>query len=49
MDIIREGAGTQFDPQIAMLFVGSEDEVRKITNAHEAALISFERLKSGEE
>ncbi len=49
MDIIREGAGTQFDPQIAMLFVESEDEVRKITNAHEAALISFERLKSGEE
>ena len=38
MDIIREGAGTQFDPQIAMLFVESEKEVREITVAHEAML-----------
>ena len=38
MDIIREGAGTQFDPQIAMIFVEAADEVREISIAHEAAL-----------
>ena len=36
MDIIKEGAGTQFDPQIAELFVEASDEVREITAAHEA-------------
>ncbi|MCR5249311.1 MAG: HD domain-containing protein [Lachnospiraceae bacterium] len=38
MDIIREGAGTQFDPQIAMLFVEAEDEVREVTRTHEVLL-----------
>jgi response regulator RpfG family c-di-GMP phosphodiesterase len=36
MDIIKEGAGTQFDPQIAELFVEASDEVREVTAAHEA-------------
>ncbi len=49
MDIIREGAGTQFDPEIAKLFVEAADEVHVITDAHESALISFERLKSGDD
>ncbi len=31
MSIIEEGAGTQFDPQIAALFVESADEVREVT------------------
>ncbi|MCR5674869.1 MAG: HD domain-containing protein [Lachnospiraceae bacterium] len=38
MDIIREGAGSQFDPQIAMLFVESAEEVREITAKHESML-----------
>ena len=38
MDIIREGAGTQFDPQIAMLFIEAADEVKEITQAHESML-----------
>ena len=38
MEIIKEGAGTQFDPQIAGIFVESADEVRKITIAHEEML-----------
>ena len=38
MDIIKEGAGTQFDPQIAEIFVESADEVRQITIAHEVML-----------
>ncbi|MCR5507436.1 MAG: HD domain-containing protein [Lachnospiraceae bacterium] len=36
MSIIAEGAGTQFDPQIAELFVESADEVMKITKEHES-------------
>ncbi len=35
MVIIREGAGTQFDPKIAEIFVESEDEVREILQSHE--------------
>nr|MCR5235504.1 HD domain-containing protein [Lachnospiraceae bacterium] len=35
MDIIREGAGTQFDPTIAETFVEAADEVREIAKAHE--------------
>ncbi len=35
MDIIREGAGTQFDPTIAEIFVEAADEVREIAKAHE--------------
>ena len=38
MDIIREGAGTQFDPVIAQIFLESADEVREITLAHESML-----------
>ncbi len=38
MDIIREGAGTQFDPEIAAIFAEASEDVRKITLAHEAML-----------
>ncbi len=38
MEIIREGAGTQFDPQIAMIFVEAAEEVKEITRAHESML-----------
>lgn len=38
MDIIREGAGTQFDPEIARIFAEASDEVRAISEAHEAML-----------
>jgi response regulator RpfG family c-di-GMP phosphodiesterase len=30
MDIIKEGSGSHFDPQIVKAFVDSEAEVRKI-------------------
>ena len=38
MEIIKEGAGTQFDPLIAEIFIESADEVRKISIAHEEML-----------
>ena len=38
MSIIEEGAGTQFDPQIAAIFVESAEEVRQISRAHESML-----------
>ena len=38
MDIIREGAGTQFDPEVAQIFIDAADEVREITKAHESML-----------
>ncbi|MCR5355767.1 MAG: HD domain-containing protein [Lachnospiraceae bacterium] len=38
MNIIKEGAGTQFDPQIALLFVECGEEVKEITAAHESML-----------
>ncbi|MBR4168619.1 MAG: HD domain-containing protein [Lachnospiraceae bacterium] len=38
MDIIREGAGTQFDPQVAAIFVAAAEEARAISTAHEAEL-----------
>ena len=38
MDIIREGAGTQFDPQIAQIFMEAADEVKEITEAQESML-----------
>lgn len=38
MSIIEEGAGTQFDPQIARIFVESAEEVREISRAHESML-----------
>ena len=30
MDIIREGAGTHFDPQVAEAFIGASDRVRRV-------------------
>ena len=33
MEIIKGGAGTQFDPQIAQIFVEAEEEVREVTEA----------------
>ena len=38
MDIIREGAGTQFDPQIVEIFMENAEEARKISVAHESML-----------
>ncbi len=38
MQIIEEGAGTQFDPQIAAIFIQSQDEVKEILAAHELML-----------
>ena len=38
MSIITEGAGTQFDPQIAALFAEAGEEARKISEAHESML-----------
>ncbi|MCR5720398.1 MAG: HD domain-containing protein [Lachnospiraceae bacterium] len=38
MNIIREGAGTQFDPEIANIFVESADEVMVILKRHEEML-----------
>ena len=35
MSIIEEGAGTQFDPEIAKIFIESADEVREISARHE--------------
>ncbi len=36
MEIIKEGAGTQFDPKIAEIFVEAEAEVREISRTHES-------------
>ena len=33
MDIIKEGAGTQFDPSIVRAFVDASDEVRKVAES----------------
>ena len=33
ISIIREGAGTQFDPQIAQCFLNAEDRVREVTRS----------------
>ena len=38
MSIIEEGAGTQFDPVVAKIFIESADEVMEITKAHESML-----------
>ncbi len=38
MDIIKEGAGTQFDPQIVKIFEEAGAEVRAISIAHESTL-----------
>ena len=34
MDIIREGAGSHFDPKVVAAFLNAEDEVRRIANAN---------------
>lgn len=34
MDIIREGSGTQFDPQIAAAFLRAEDKVRRVADSN---------------
>lgn len=34
MDIIREGLGTHFDPQVAQAFLDAEDEVRRVAEEH---------------
>lgn len=38
MQIIKEGAGTQFDPQLAQIFVEASDEVLQILKQHEGML-----------
>ena len=38
MDIIKEGAGTQFDPIIAQLFAEASDEVRNVSIEQESML-----------
>ncbi len=38
MEIIKEGAGTQFDPVIAQVFIDSADEARQISVANESML-----------
>ncbi len=43
MDIIREGAGTQFDPQIAAVFVEAAEEVREITRVNESLGLYYEQ------
>lgn len=34
LDIIREGVGTHFDPQVAEAFLNAEDQVRKVAEEH---------------
>ena len=46
MDIIREGAGTQFDPEVAEIFIEAADEVREVTKAHESMLNQYVRTFS---
>ena len=36
MDIIRDGAGTHFDPQVAEAFLGASDRVRKVAEEFSA-------------
>ena len=36
MDIIREGSGTHFDPNVAQAFINAGDEVRTIMNTYMA-------------
>ena len=38
MEIITEGAGSQFDPEVAKVFVEAADDVKKILAAHESML-----------
>ena len=34
MEIIREGSGTHFDPNVVVAFLQAEDEVRKVAERH---------------
>ena len=34
MDIIREGSGSHFDPQVAGAFLRAENEVRRVMNTY---------------
>ena len=34
LDIIRDGIGTQFDPQVAQAFLDAEEEVRRVAQEH---------------
>ncbi len=34
MDIIREGSGSHFDPNVANAFINASDEVREVMNTH---------------
>ena len=38
MDIIREGAGSHFDPLVAQAFLNAEDEVRRISEANDESM-----------
>ena len=34
MDIIREGSGSHFDPNVVNAFINASDEVREVMNTH---------------
>ncbi len=48
MKIIHDGAGTQFDPEVAAIFEEAADEVREITQAHESMLGPMTKLREEE-
>lgn len=51
MNIIQEGAGSQFDPRIAQIFVDAEEEVLEITRTHQSQLgpeTAFTQEEKGE-
>ncbi|MBR3525219.1 MAG: HD-GYP domain-containing protein, partial [Lachnospiraceae bacterium] len=51
MNIIQEGAGSQFDPRIAQIFVDAEEEVLEITRTHQSLLgpeTAFTQEEKGE-
>ncbi|MBP5332338.1 MAG: hypothetical protein J6Y89_10860, partial [Lachnospiraceae bacterium] len=37
MSIIKDGAGTHFDPEIAEVFLNCEDEIRRVAQANSQA------------
>ena len=42
MEIIREGSGTHFDPNVVEAFLQAEDEVRKVAERHRNVFASEE-------
>ena len=46
MSIIREGAGTQFDPQIAQCFLNAEERVREVTRSKNEKAAEEEEKKA---